>query len=44
MSYHDTHKDSSDPFKDVQDWETLIKQIDTVERGSDGNIIVYMTM
>lgn len=44
LNYPDTHIDSDAKFKDIADWEGLVKQIDTVERGSDNELSVYLTM
>lgn len=44
VNFEDTHKDSSDKFMDVADWEPLVKSVDTVERGSNDELLIYLTM
>jgi hypothetical protein len=39
-----THVDSIDKYADVKNWEKLVAEIDTIERGSDHKLLVYMTM
>jgi chromobox protein 1 len=39
-----THVDSVDKYADVKDWENLIMEVDTIERGSENQLLVYMTM
>jgi hypothetical protein len=39
-----THVDSIEKYADVKDWEKLVKEIDTIERGSDNKLLVFMTM
>lgn len=39
-----THVDSIDKYADVKDWEKVVKEIDTIERGSDNKLLVFMTM
>jgi hypothetical protein len=39
-----THVDSIDKYEDVKDWEKLVAEINTIERGSDNKLLVYMTM
>ena len=39
-----THVDSIDKYADIKDWEKLIAEVDTIERGSDNKLLVYMTM
>jgi hypothetical protein len=42
--YADTHVDSSERYDDVENWEKLVEQIDTIERADSGDLCVYMTM
>ncbi|WOO78381.1 Chromo domain-containing protein 2 [Vanrija pseudolonga] len=42
--YHQTHIDSVEKYMDIPDWEDLVKSIDTVERTSDGQLMVFLTM
>lgn len=39
-----THVDSIDKYADVKDWEKVVAEIDTIERGSDNKLLVFMTM
>lgn len=39
-----THIDNIDKYADVKDWEKVVAEIDTIERGSDNKLLVYMTM
>jgi hypothetical protein len=40
----DTHPDDLAKYIDVENWEDLVASVDTVERGPDDTLIVYMTM
>jgi chromobox protein 1 len=42
--FEQTHVDAMDKYKDVGDWEDLVENVDTIERGSEGDLKVYMTM
>jgi hypothetical protein len=42
--FDQSHVDSVEKYKDVADWENKVLSIDTVERGPDGVLQVYMTM
>lgn len=44
IGFDKTHIDSMDKYEDVSDWETLVESVDTIERGSDGLLKVYLTM
>lgn len=44
IGFPDTHTDSADKFKDVADWDALVKEVDSIERGSDNELVVYATM
>ena len=44
MSLELSHPDDLDKYMDIADWEDLVASIDTVERGSDDTLIVYVTM
>ncbi|CAK9781733.1 unnamed protein product [Cutaneotrichosporon oleaginosum] len=44
IGFQETHRDSAEKFKDVADWEPLVKQVDSIERGSDNTLVVYLTM
>ena len=39
-----THVDSVDKYAEIKDWEKLVMEVDTIERGSDNQLLVYMTM
>ena len=38
------HKDSMAPYADFANWEEHIKSIETVERGANDKLVVYMIM
>lgn len=40
----DTYQDDLSKYLDVEDWEDLVQSIDTMERGPDGTLLVFMTM
>lgn len=42
--FDDSHVDSIEKYEDVQDWESLVEGIDTIERSHEGTLQVYMTM
>lgn len=43
--FDSTHVDSDEKYKDVADWEELVKTVDTIERsGSGQELMVYLTM
>lgn len=43
--YNETHTaDLLQKYMAVPDWEDLVASIDTIERGEDDTLIVYMTM
>jgi len=42
--YDETHNDDLQKYLDVEDWEDLVASVDTIERGHDETLIVYMTM
>ncbi|GMK55883.1 hypothetical protein CspeluHIS016_0209390 [Cutaneotrichosporon spelunceum] len=44
LAFSDTHNDPFDKFMDIPDWEPLVKQVDTMERGSNGKLAVFLTM
>lgn len=44
ITFPDTHTDSADKFMDVADWEPIVKQVDSIERGSNNDLAVYLTM
>jgi hypothetical protein len=39
-----THVDSIDKYANVKNWEDLVAEVDTIERGPDDKLLVYMTM
>ncbi|KAL7422410.1 hypothetical protein Q5752_003056 [Cryptotrichosporon argae] len=39
-----THVGSVDKYIAVKDWEPLVASIDTIERGEDGKLVVYLEM
>jgi hypothetical protein len=39
-----THVDSIDKYANVKNWEDLVAEVDTIERGPDNKLLVYMTM
>ncbi|KLT46421.1 hypothetical protein CC85DRAFT_1913 [Cutaneotrichosporon oleaginosum] len=41
---HTCHTRDHLPSTDVADWEPLVKQVDSIERGSDNTLVVYLTM
>ena len=42
--YEETHVDSMDKYEDVRDWEDLVASVDTIERGKEDQLMVFMTM
>lgn len=42
--YAKAHKASMDAYKDLEDWEDQIHSVETVERGANNNLMVYMIM
>lgn len=42
--YEDSHQDDLSKYLDVEDWEELVQSVDTIERGEDDTLLVYMTM
>lgn len=42
--WQQSHVDSTDKYQDIKDWEDLVQSIDTIEKGSDSKLLVYMTM
>lgn len=44
FEFSESHVDSIEKYKDIQDWEDLVKSVDTIERGSDKKLMVYLTM
>ena len=42
--YVQTHVDAMDKYEDVKSWEDLVESVDTIERGNDGELKVYLTM
>jgi hypothetical protein len=42
--YDETHNDDLQKYLDVEDWEDLVASVDTIERGHDETLVVYMTM
>ncbi|BEJ15796.1 hypothetical protein CspHIS471_0504010 [Cutaneotrichosporon sp. HIS471] len=44
LTFSDTHIDLADKFMDIPDWEPLVKQVDSMERGSNSQLAVYLTM
>jgi len=42
--YDETHDDDLNKYLDVQNWEGLVASVDTIERGQDETLIVYMAM
>ena len=39
-----THVDSIDKYANVKNWEDLVAEVNTIERGPDNKLLVYMTM
>jgi len=39
-----THVDSIDKYANIKDWEKCVAEIDTIERGPDNKLLVFMTM
>ncbi|KAK4687303.1 hypothetical protein P7C73_g2814, partial [Tremellales sp. Uapishka_1] len=44
VTYETTHVDSMDKYEDVMDWEEVVTEIDSVERGPGDKLNVYMSM
>ena len=44
IEYEKLHVDSMDKYQDVIDWEDLVGSIETIQRGDDGELKVFMTM
>jgi hypothetical protein len=44
LDFDTTHVDSMEKYKDIADWEEKVESVDTIDRGSDGVLIVYLTM
>jgi hypothetical protein len=44
QDYFESHVDPMTKYEDVEDWEELVASVDSVERGSDGELMVYLTM
>lgn len=42
--WQSTHVDSFDKYEDVADWEDLVASVDTIEKGSNNELLVYLTM
>jgi len=42
--YGETHTADLQKYMDVEDWEDLVASIDTIERGDDETLLVYITM
>ena len=42
--FNKSHVGSSDKYQDVKDWEEIVQSIDTIEKGSDSKLMVYLTM
>jgi len=42
--YDETHDDDLAKYLKIEDWEDLVASVDTIERGQDETLIVYMTM
>lgn len=43
-AFERSHVDSSDKYQDVKEWEEIVQSVDTIEKGSDGRLMVYLTM
>lgn len=43
-AFADSHVDPMTKYEDVGDWEDLVASVDSVERGSDNELVVYLTM
>jgi len=39
-----THVDSIDKYANVKNWEDLVAEVNTIERGPNNKLLVYMTM
>lgn len=39
-----SHVDPMDAYKDLADWEDKVASIETIERGANNNLVVYMVM
>ncbi len=44
LAYEKTHVDSVAKYEGVEDWEHAVDKIDTIERASNGKLVVYLTM
>jgi hypothetical protein len=44
LSYAETHVDPVDKYMDVDDWEDLVDNVDSMERVADGSLSIYLTM
>ncbi|KAK8854566.1 hypothetical protein IAR55_003305 [Kwoniella newhampshirensis] len=42
--YEDTHVDSTEKYKEIIDWEEVVAGIDTIERNSKDELMIYVTM
>ncbi len=42
--FAETHMDPMDAYKDLADWEDKVATIETIERGANNNLVVYMIM
>ncbi|WWD19298.1 hypothetical protein CI109_103756 [Kwoniella shandongensis] len=42
--YEDTHVDSTEKYKDIVNWEDCVQGIDTIERNSKDELMIYVTM
>ncbi|ORX38262.1 hypothetical protein BD324DRAFT_345905 [Kockovaella imperatae] len=42
--YEETHVDSMNKYEDVRDWEDLVASVDTIERGREDVLMIYLTM
>ncbi|WVW85331.1 hypothetical protein I302_107369 [Kwoniella bestiolae CBS 10118] len=39
-----SHVDSTEKYEDVPDWEDTVNSVDTIERGSKNDLVIYLTM
>lgn len=44
VPYSESHVDPMTKYEDVEDWEELVASIDSVERGSENELMAYITM
>jgi hypothetical protein len=44
LSFAETHVDPVDKYMDIDDWEDLVKNVDSMERVADGSLSIYLSM